>query len=115
ARALDTRGRARVWANVPTAPSRSTSASQTALRRAGDTARAMLIAAAAARWNVADAECAASEGVITPLPSGRNITFGRIAAAAADIAPPAQVPLKEPKDWKLIGTRQGRFDVPDKI
>src|SRR5262249_57541263 len=85
------------------------------LRRAGATARAMLIAAAAARWNVADAECAASEGVITHLPSGRNITFGRIAAAAADIAPAAQVPLKEPKDWKLIGTRQGRFDVPDKI
>src|SRR5262249_23509341 len=79
------------------------------------TARAMLIAAAAARWDVSDAECTAAQGVITHLPSGRNITFGRIAAAAADIAPPTQVALKEPKDWKLIGTRQRRFEVPDKI
>src|SRR5260370_33946749 len=74
----------------------------------------MLIAAAAARWNVPDAECTAAQGVITHRPSGRRITFGAIAAAAADIAPPTQVALKDPKDWKLIGTRQRRLDVPDK-
>src|SRR2546428_381611 len=91
--------RRRGWANRSAGASRSISASQNDLRRAGATARAMLIAAAAARWNVPDAECAAAQGVITHLPSGRNITFGRIAAAAADIAPPAQVALKEPKDW----------------
>src|SRR5262249_5704926 len=66
------------------------------------------------RWNVPETECAADRGVITHLPSGRTITFGRIAAAAADIAPPAQVALKDPKDWALIGTRQKRFDVADK-
>src|SRR5262249_56579867 len=91
---------------------RSISAAENDLGRAGGTARAMLIAAAAARWNVRDAECAAAQGVITRLPSGRNITFGRIGAAAADVAPPAQVALKAPKDWTLIGTRQRRFDVP---
>ena len=53
--------------------------------------------------------------MITHRPSGRTITFGRIAAAAADIAPPAQVALKDPKDWTLIGTRQKRLDVADKI
>src|SRR5262249_42859959 len=102
----ENRRRDRVWGNMSTGASRSISASQNDLRRAGATARAMLIAAAAARWNVSDAECAAAQGVITHLPSGRNVTFGRIAAAAADIAPPAQVALKEPKDWKLIGSRQ---------
>src|SRR6516162_6892153 len=99
----ENRRRDRVWGNMTTGASRSISASQNDLRRAGATARTMLIAGAAA------------QGVITHLPSGRNITFGRIAAAAADIAPPAQVALKAPKDWTLIGTRQRRFDVADKI
>jgi len=111
----ENRRRDRVWGNMSTGASRSISASHNDLRRAGATARAMLIAAAAARWNVPETECTAARGVITHRPSGRTITFGRIAAAAADIAPPAQVALKDPKDWKLIGTRQKRFDVADKI
>jgi isoquinoline 1-oxidoreductase beta subunit len=111
----ENRKRDRVWGNMSTGASRSVSASQNDLRRAGATARALLIAAAAARWNVPDAECTAAQGVITHRPSGRRITFGRIAAAAADIAPPTQVALKDPKDWKLIGTRQRRLDVPDKV
>jgi isoquinoline 1-oxidoreductase beta subunit len=111
----ENRKRDRVWGNMSTGASRSISASQNYLRRAGATARAMLIAAAAARWNVPDSECTAAQGVITHRPSGRSITFGRIAAAAADLAPPAHVALKEPKDWKLIGTRQRRLEVADKI
>jgi len=111
----ENRRRDRVWGNMSTGASRSISASQNDLRCAGATARTMLIAAAAARWNVPDSECAAARGVITHLPSGRTMTFGRIAAAAADIAPPAQVALKDPKDWTLIGTRQKRLDVADKI
>jgi isoquinoline 1-oxidoreductase beta subunit len=111
----ENRKRNRVWGNMSTGASRSISASQNDLRRAGATARAMLIAAAAARWSVPMTECTAAQGVITHGPSGRRITFGAIAAAAADVKPPAQVVLKDPKDWKLIGTRQRRFDVPDKI
>ena len=111
----ENRKRDRVWGNMSTGASRSVSASQNDLRRAGATARALLIAAAAARWNVPDAECTAAQGVITHRPSGRRITFGRIAAAAVVIAPPTQVALKDPKDWKLIGTRQRRLDVPDKV
>jgi isoquinoline 1-oxidoreductase subunit beta len=111
----ENRRRDRVWGNMSTGASRSISASHNDLRRAGATARAMLVAAAAARWSVPETECAAARGVITHGPSGRTITFGRIAAAAADIAPPAQVALKDPKDWTLIGTRQKRLDVADKI
>src|SRR5262249_9805928 len=105
----ENRKRDRVWGNMSTGASRSISTSQSDLRRAGATARAMLIAAAAARWNVPDSECTAAQSVITHRPSGRS------AAAAADIAPPAEVALKEPKAWKLIGTRQRRLDVADKI
>src|SRR2546430_630433 len=111
----ENRRRDRVWGNMSTGASRSISASQNDLRRAGATARAMLIAAAAARWNVPETECAAAQGVISHGPSGRSVTFGAIAAAAADMNAPTQVALKDPKDWKLIGTRQRRFDVPDKI
>jgi isoquinoline 1-oxidoreductase beta subunit len=100
---------------MSTGASRSISASQNDLRRAGATAREMLIAAAAARWNVAGSECAAANSTITHLPSGRSVTFGAVAAVAATIAPPAQVALKDPKDWTLIGTRQNRLEVADKV
>jgi isoquinoline 1-oxidoreductase beta subunit len=111
----ENRKRNRVWGNMSTGASRSISASQNDLRRAGATAREMLIAAAAARWKVAGSECVAANSTITHLPSGRNVTFGTVAADAARIAPSAQVALKDPKDWTLIGTRQNRLEVADKV
>jgi isoquinoline 1-oxidoreductase subunit beta len=111
----ENRKRNRIWGNMSTGASRSISASQNDLRRAGATAREMLIAAAAARWKVPGSDCAAANSTVTHLPSGRSVTFGRIAADAAAIAPPAQVALKDPKDWKLIGTRQNRLEVADKV
>jgi isoquinoline 1-oxidoreductase beta subunit len=107
--------RHRVWGDMSTNASRSVSASQQSLRRAGATAREMLIAAAAARWAVPAPECQAENGTITHRPSGRQARFGDVAEAAAAVRPPARVALKEPKDWKLIGTPQKRFDVRAKI
>jgi isoquinoline 1-oxidoreductase subunit beta len=111
----ENRRRNRVWGNMSTGASRSVSASQSDLRQAGATARAMLIAAAAASWKVPPAECAAANGVITHRPTGRTIRFGEIAEAASEVAVPAQVTLKDARDWKLIGTRQRRLEVPDKV
>jgi isoquinoline 1-oxidoreductase beta subunit len=111
----ENRKRNRAWGNMSTGASRSITASQNDLRRAGATARELLIAAAAAAWNVPAKECIAANSVITHGPSGRTTTFGSVAAEAAVMAPPAQIPLKDPKDWKLIGTRQRRLDVPDKV
>ena len=111
----ENRKRNRAWGNMSTGASRSITASQNDLRRAGATARELLIAAAAAAWNVPAKECIAANSVITHGPSGRTTTFGSVAAEAADMAPPAQIRLKDPKDWKLIGTRQRRLDVPDKV
>jgi isoquinoline 1-oxidoreductase beta subunit len=107
--------RHRVWGDMSTNASRSVSASQRTLREAGATAREMLIAAAAARWDVPARACRAENSTITHLPSGRTVRFGEVAQAAAAVRPPARVKLKEPKDWKLIGTPQKRFDTLDKI
>jgi isoquinoline 1-oxidoreductase subunit beta len=107
--------RERAWGDMSTSASRAVSASQDYLRRAGATAREMLITAAAGRWGVLVSECSAENSIITHEPSRRTLTFGDVAEAAAAITPPAHVKLKDAKDWKLIGTPQHHFDAPDKV
>jgi isoquinoline 1-oxidoreductase beta subunit len=80
------------------------------LRRAGATARAMLVEAAAREWSVPAAEIAVGRGIVSHAPSGRRATFGALAPKAATLTPPAQVPFKDPKDFKLIGKRPPRVD-----
>src|SRR5438477_1846291 len=80
------------------------------LRRAGATARAMLVEAAAREWNVPAADIVVDRGVISHQLSGRRATFGELASKAAAIAPPAQVTLKDPKDFKLVGKQPPRVD-----
>ncbi len=107
--------RDRAWGDMSTGGSRSIRTSQEALRRAGAIARAMLIGAAAAQWNVAASECRAESSVITHLPSGRTVRFGAIAEAAARREPPASVTLKDPRSWKLVGTPRKRLEIIDKV
>jgi isoquinoline 1-oxidoreductase beta subunit len=107
--------RKRAWGDMSTGGSRSIRSSQQFLRQAGATAREMLIASAAARWNVPATECTARNSVITHRPSGRALRFGEVAAAAAALEPPTSVRLKEPRDWTLIGTRRKRLEVADKV
>ncbi len=107
--------RRQVWGDMSTGASRSIVASQLYLRQAGAMAREMLIAAAAIRWNIPAAQCHARNSVITHAPSERKTTFGAVAAAAARIAPPTAVKLKEPGEWRLVGTPRRRLDVRDKI
>ncbi len=107
--------RGRVWGDMSTGASRSIASSQSYLRQAGAIAREMLIIAAAARWNVPPAECVAATSVITHRPSGRTVTFGAVAEDAARVEPPADVKLKDPSQWKLVGTPRRRLDVLDKV
>ncbi len=107
--------RNRVWGDMSTAASRSIAESEQILRQAGAAAREMLVAAAAARWNVPAAECTAANSVITHRPTERRTTFGAVAEDAARLRPPSKVALKDRKDWKLIGTPQRCLDVPDKV
>src|SRR5213594_1531424 len=81
------------------------------LRRAGATARTMLVAAAAQTWDVAPGSCRAHKGVVTHSPTGRTLTYGALAEKAAKLPVPAQVTLRDPKDFKLIGTPAKRLDT----
>ncbi|MFH1573004.1 MAG: xanthine dehydrogenase family protein molybdopterin-binding subunit, partial [Acidobacteriota bacterium] len=85
------------------------------LRKAGAAAREMLISAAAERWSVPRNECAARDGAVAHGPSGRSLAFGELAGAAARLAVPQDAPLKDPKDFRIVGTRRKRLDVPSKI
>ncbi|WP_234085625.1 xanthine dehydrogenase family protein molybdopterin-binding subunit [Azonexus sp. R2A61] len=80
------------------------------LRKAGAAGRAMLVAAAARRWQVPAGEIAVAGGVVSHAGSGRRATFGELAADAANETVPAEPRLKDPKDFKLVGKRANRKD-----
>jgi isoquinoline 1-oxidoreductase subunit beta len=106
--------RKRVWGDYSTGGSRGIRTSQDYVRKGGAIARVMLLQAAANEWKVPVAECTASNSVITHTASGRTTTYGKVAEAAAKLQPPADVKLKDPKDWKLIGKSVKRLDTADK-
>ena len=107
--------RKRVWGDFSTGGSRGIRTSQDYVRKGGATARMMLIQAAANEWKVPVTECTAANSVITHTPSGRSTTYGKVVEAAAKLSSPAEVKLKDPKDWKLIGKGVKRLDTPDKV
>ncbi|MGY4335978.1 isoquinoline 1-oxidoreductase beta subunit [Bradyrhizobium sp. LM2.9] len=106
--------RKRVWGDFSTGGSRGIRSSQDYVRKGGATARVMLIQAAAETWKVPASECTAANSVITHTPSGKTTTYGKVAEAAAKLTPPADVKLKDPKDWKLIGKGVKRLDTAEK-
>ena len=85
------------------------------LREAGAAARAMLIQAAAQQWKVDPASCTAADGQVRHIGSGRKLGFGTLAGAASKLAPPKNPPLKDPKDFTLIGKSLKRLDTPRKV
>jgi isoquinoline 1-oxidoreductase beta subunit len=85
------------------------------LRRAGAVARTMLVAAAAARWGVDSASCRAQSGTVLHVPSGQRLSYGEIASDAAKLPIPQDVPLKQPSQFRLIGTAARRLDTPAKV
>ena len=107
--------RDRIWGNSSTGGSRGIRESQDYVRKGGAAARGMLVAAAAAEWQVPAAECTVDKGVITHAASGRSTSFGKVATAAARLPPPAEVRLKDPKDWTIAGRPLPRLDTADKL
>jgi isoquinoline 1-oxidoreductase beta subunit len=85
------------------------------LREAGASARTMLIAAAAKRWNVDPSSCRAESGEVLQPPTRRRLGYGALAADAARMPIPGNVALKQPRDFKLIGTPTKRLDTPSKV
>ncbi|MGX1351221.1 isoquinoline 1-oxidoreductase beta subunit [Bradyrhizobium elkanii] len=106
--------RKRAWGDFSTGGSRGIRTSQDYVRKGGATARVMLIQAAANEWKVPASECKAANSVITHTPSGKTTTYGKVAEAAAKLEPPADVKLKDPKDWTIAGKGLKRLDTVDK-
>ena len=85
------------------------------LRRAGATARSMLVSAAAETWQVPASACRTAQGAVIHGPTGRSLLYGALVEHAANLSVPDNVALKDPKDFKLIGTPAKRLDTPDKV
>ncbi len=106
--------RKRVWGNFSTGGSRGIRESHEYVRKGGAAARMMLVQAAADAWQVPATECRAEKGVISHALGTRKTTYGKVAAAAAKLTPPTDVPLKDPKTWTLAGKRLARLDTVKK-
>ncbi|MEL6955789.1 MAG: molybdopterin cofactor-binding domain-containing protein, partial [Pseudomonadota bacterium] len=107
--------RERVWGDFSTGGSQGIRGSVEYVREGGAAAKAMLIEAAANEWGVPASECSAKNSVITHGPSGNTVTFGQVASAAAELAPPLEVKVKDPSEWTLVGQAVKRLDTADKL
>jgi isoquinoline 1-oxidoreductase beta subunit len=105
----------RAWGDMSTGGSRGIRGSVDYVRKGGAAARAMLIQAAAQRWNVPASECNAVGSVITHTASGRTLRYGEVAADAAKLPVPSEVTLKTPAQWTIIGKGVKRLDTVDKL
>ena len=106
--------RNRVWGNFSTGGSQGIRQSNDYVRKGGAAARMMLVQAAADEWKVPVSECRSAASLITHGPSGKTLTYGKVAVAAGKLTAPAAPVLKDPKDWKLAGKRLARLDTVDK-
>ena len=102
------------WGDMSTGGSQGIRGSVSYVRKGGAAARAMLIGAAAQRWQVPASECGASDSVITHK-SGKKLRYGEVAADAAKLPVPKDVAVKDPKAWKLIGKGVKRLDTREKL
>ncbi len=99
---------------VMTVGSQSVRTSWAPLRKAGATAREMLISAAATMWSMDRSQCRAEQGFVLHNASGRRASYGELANAAAALPVPTDPPLKDPKTFRIVGTKRPRVDIPSK-
>ncbi len=107
-----------VWGSFSTGGSRGIRTSEEYVRKGGAAARIMLVQAAANQWGVPVSECLVSNSVISHQASGRSLSFGKVAAAAAKLPVPdaKTISLKDPSRWKVIGKPMPRLDsLADKV
>jgi len=109
--------RNRVWGSFSTGGSRGIRTSHEYVRQGGAAARMMLVQAAADQWKVPASECRAVNSIITHQPTGRTVTYGKVADAAGKLPAPdiKTIQLKDPKNWKIAGKPMKRFGTVDKV
>jgi isoquinoline 1-oxidoreductase subunit beta len=98
-----------------TGGSTSVRAFWTPLRKAGATARAMLVQAAAEQWQVSPTSCSAANSVVHHAESGRKLGYGELVDAANKLTAPGDVALKDANDFTLVGKPLKRLDTPNKV
>jgi len=103
-----------VYGIMMTGGSTTTASEYDRFRKMGAMARLMLIAAAAQSWSVDPQNCHAEKGFVVHASSNRRVSYGSLAEAASKITPPTDIPLKDPKDFTLIGKPTHRLDSPSK-
>lgn len=111
----ENRRRQNLWRDQSTGGSRAIRGSQDYVRMGGAAARSMLVQAAAQGWGVKPEDCSVAKGVITHKASNRSTSYGAVARVAATLTPPAEVKLKDPKDWTIAGKPVKRIDTLDKL
>jgi len=104
-----------VYKDQNTVGSRGVATSWQYLQQAGASARARLIQAAANRWNVPASECVAENGAVLHRASNRSLTYGKLAADAAQIKLDKEPAIKSPDQFKLLGKPMPRLDTPVKV
>jgi len=97
-----------------TGGSTTSPAEWTRYRKMGAVARVMLVQAAAKQWGVDPSSCRVENGVVIHDPSKKRATYGSLANAASQLTAPADVPLKDPKTFTLVGKSTKRLDTPSK-
>ena len=103
------------YGDMGTGGSASIRTSWDGLRAAGATARAMLVSAAAKRWSVPESSCRTEKSSVIHVPTGRTLGYGELSGEAANLSVPAKVPLKDPKDFRIVGKRMPGVDTPSKV
>src|SRR5215813_8781254 len=112
---IEQAGASMLYGDQSTGGSASVRTTWDPMRKAGAQAREMLITAAAGEWNVPRSTCKPESGYIVHAASNRRLSYGKLAERAADLPVPTDPPLKQAKDYKIVGQRLPRLDTPDKV
>jgi isoquinoline 1-oxidoreductase subunit beta len=112
---IEQAGASTLYGDQTTGGSASVRTTWDPMRKAGAQAREMLISAAALTWGVPRSGCVAQEGAIVHTASKRRLSYGELARKASMLPIPTDVPLKQSKDYKIVGQRLARVDTPSKV
>ncbi|HWY53990.1 MAG TPA: xanthine dehydrogenase family protein molybdopterin-binding subunit [Terriglobales bacterium] len=112
---IEQAGASTLYGDQTTGGSASVRTTWDPMRKAGAAAREMLISAAALEWSVPRSDCKAGNSMVVHAASNRRLTYGQLASKASAQSIPTDVPLKQAKDYKIVGTPVARLDVPSKV
>ncbi len=113
--AIEQAGASTLYGDQTTGGSASVRTTWDPMRKAGAAAREMLISAAALQWAVPRESCQAVNSTVVHSDSNRHLTYGELANKAATLPVPADPPLKQPKDYNIVGKPIPRLDIPSKV